>query len=49
MIFKATPLMRTADVERAVEWYKTHLGFEADPFPRRVIAGGNATVMERVS
>jgi uncharacterized glyoxalase superfamily protein PhnB len=33
MIVKATAVLRVENVERTIEWYKTHLGFESDPFP----------------
>jgi uncharacterized glyoxalase superfamily protein PhnB len=29
----AVPVLRVADVAKAMEWYRTTLGFEGDPFP----------------
>ena len=31
----AIPLLRVADVSKAMEWYRTTLGFEGDPFPAK--------------
>jgi len=32
-ITQAIPLLRVADVSKAIEWYRGALGFSADPFP----------------
>lgn len=34
-IKQAVPLLRVADVARAIEWYRGTLGFVGDPFPAK--------------
>ena len=52
-IKQVIPLLRVADVARSIEWYRTNLGFVADPFPATpphqfaILRQGSAELMLR--
>ena len=52
-IQQIVPLLRVADVARSIEWYRTTLGFVADPFPATpphqfaILRQGSAELMLR--
>ncbi len=52
-IAQAIPLLRVADVGKAMQWYQENMGFRGDPFPEKppyefaILRHGQAEIMIR--